>query len=338
MVWSVLAIVGGLVLLTLGAEGLVRGAARLAVLLGVPPIVVGLTIVAFGTSAPELVVSVQGVWLGKQDVAIGNAIGSNIFNLAIILGVSAMFTPVPCKPSFVRREVPIMIAAMAAVPIFAMIAWRTGYPFTETHPMTLPVWSGPVLLGLLLAYTGLRYRRSSPGDAVELEVGGSSPATARGKSADYAIQAALCLAGLAGLVVGAHFFVDGSLEVARALRVPELVISLTLVAAGTSLPELATSVVAAIRKHADISLGNVVGSNVFNSLGVLGASACVSPLPLGNLVVYRDLPVSLGFALICLPMMFTGRRVSRLEGCLLVALYAAYSALIAWTTEMTTTT
>jgi cation:H+ antiporter len=321
---------GGLVLLAGGAESLVRGASRLAILLGVSPLVVGLTIVAFGTSAPELVVSVQSAWEDQVDVATGNVIGSNIVNICLILGLSAVVCPIPCNPSFVKREVPLMIAVTLLAPALGVAGWWTGHPATDQAPMTLPRWSCIVLLGSLAAYTLLRYFRSgeSPGVLEEVEeIVGKPPAPS---AREYAVEVGLVAMGLVGLVFGARFFLDGALDLAGRLNIHPLVISLTLVALGTSLPELATSIVAAVRNHSDISVGNVVGSNVFNILAVLGGASAVRSLPMQPDVVFRDYPIALGLSLLCLPIMITGRRVSRLEGAGLIAAYAAYAGLLAF--------
>jgi cation:H+ antiporter len=325
LAWDVASILAGLCVLTLGADWLVRGAAQLAVLSGVPPIAVGLTVVAFGTSTPELVVSVQGAWTGNVDAAVGNVVGSNIFNVGVILGLAAAVCPIPCHPAFVRREVPLMIAAVALV-------WPSAYVHRlvhgETAPWMLERWGGAAFLGLLALYTTLKLIRVADRDEIEKEVESIAAAKSGRRGGVYAAQVGMILVGLLGLVVGAKLFLDGALGVARALGVGELVIGLTLVAAGTSLPELATSVVAALRGRPEISIGNVVGSNVFNVFGVLGASALIRPLPLNDAVVQRDLPVAAAFSLLCLPIMATGGRIGRLEGVLLLGLYAAYTLVL----------
>lgn len=325
MFWDVASILVGLCVLTLGADWLVRGAAQLAVVSGVAPIAVGLTVVAFGTSTPELVVSVQGAWTGKVDAAVGNVVGSNIFNIGVILGLAAAVCPIPCHPAFVRREVPLMIAAAALV-------WPLAFVHRIVHgataPWTIERWCGAAFLGLLALYTTLKLIRVADRDEIEKEVENLGAANGGRMRSAYAAQIGMILVGLLGLVVGAKLFLDGSLSLARTFGVGELVIGLTLVAAGTSLPELATSVVAAVRGRPEISIGNVVGSNVFNVLGVLGASALIRPLPLSDAVVHRDLPTAAAFSLLCLPIMGTGGRISRGEGALLLALYAAYSLVL----------
>lgn len=328
MLASVIWIVVGLAILTLGADWLVRGSARLAVLLGVPPIAVGLTVVAFGTSTPELVVSVQGAMANKVDVAIGNVVGSNIFNIGFILGLASIVCPIPCSPAFVRREVPIMIATTVLVWIAGAACVLLSGAGSSAAPITLDRWTGVLFLGLLVVYTAVKFTRVADRAELEKEVGELADGNSDSPFRAYILPITLIVAGLVGLVVGASWFLHGSLEIARAIGVSELIIGLTLVAAGTSLPELATSVVAALRKHPDISIGNLVGSNVFNILGVLGASALIRPLPLSSAVVYRDLPAALIFAVLCMPIMTTGRRISRGEGVFLVVLYVAYSIVL----------
>jgi len=307
MLWTVASLFFGVVLLYGGAEGLVRGSASLARRLGLTPLVIGLTVVAFGTSTPELVVSLEAGLAGKGALAVGNAVGSNIANIGLILGVSALIRPVAVHAQVLRLDVPILLV-VSLVLIGFLLDDRLGRV------------EGAVLLAGLLAYTAfslIKARRESA--EVAAEFGEGVPPASRSALLD----AVLILGGLALLVVGARLLVSGAVDVARALGISEAVIGLTIVAVGTSLPELATSLVAALKEEGDIALGNVVGSNLFNILGILGTAALVAPLqPAGMSPV--DLGVMFACALVLLPMMLTGRRISRGEGGLLLASYALY--------------
>lgn len=298
----------GLGLLTAGADVLVRGAASLARRLGLTPLVIGLTVVAFGTSAPELVVSVTGTLEGRGDMAVGNVVGSNIFNLAVILGLTALISPVRIKLGLIKLDVPLMIAASL---LAAWLGWR-GH-------LARP--GGAVLLVLLAAYTAfsIRLARKQAAAEVDREFEAGVPGPSRSPWVDLC----LILAGLAMLVAGSQLLVRGAVTVARLWGVGEAVIGLTIVAAGTSLPELATSVAAAVRRQPDIAVGNVVGSNLFNILGILGVASTVRPLSAPG-IRPLDLWVMVGFSIAVLPLLWTGRRLQRWEGALLLAGYAAY--------------
>jgi cation:H+ antiporter len=297
--------VGGLLALLGGAELLVRGASRLAGRFGIPPVVIGLTVVAFGTSAPEVAVSVGAALHQQGDLALGNVVGSNTFNLLFILGLSACITPLAVAHKLLRVDIPVLVLVSLAVGGL-MLDGRLGR--TE----------GVLLVAGLLGYVALQLRGARPGPAAS-DTTAAPPARA-------AVSIALVVVGLALLVLGARWLVESSVVAARAFGVSELVIGLTIVSAGTSLPEVATSVVAALRGERDIAIGNVVGSNVFNLLGVLGAAAAVAPdgLPVAASVRAFDLPVMLGATIVILPIAFTGRRIARLEGLLLLGAYVAY--------------
>lgn len=301
----------GLVLLIAGAEVLVRGAASLALSFGISPLVVGLTVVAVGTSSPELAVSVQSAWSGRVDLAMGNVVGSNIVNVLLILGISALIVPLLVARQLVRQEVPIMVGVSALLLLLAYDG-QLGWP------------DGLLLLVLLLAYTVFLIRQS------RRLAGAEALASARQarQAASLARQLLLIGSGLALLVLGAHWLVEAAVGFAQRLGVSELVIGLTIVAVGTSLPEVATSIVAALRGQRDIAVGNVVGSNIFNILGVLGISAMAAPagLAVAPAVLAFDLPVMLAVALGCLPIFFTGYTIARWEGLLFLCLYAAYMA------------
>ena len=306
----------GLGALVLGAELLVRGASRLALSIGISPLVVGLTVVAFGTSAPELAVSVQSAWSGQVDIAIGNVVGSNILNILAILGLSALIVPLVVHQQVVRQEVPILIAASLLMWWFAAdgAVGRTG---------------GAVFFLLLVFYTVFVIRQSRRETAAvraeyAQEIVGEEP---DGWDRHWAVQVLLVVGGLALLVLGARWLVDASVAFARYLGVSELVIGLTIVAAGTSLPEVATSVLAAVRGERDIAVGNAIGSNLFNILAVLGASALTAPrsLTVAPSVLAFDLPVMTAVAVACLPIFFRGYRISRGEGLFFLSGYVAYA-------------
>jgi cation:H+ antiporter len=308
----------GLVALVLGAELLVRGASRLALSFGISSLVVGLTVVAFGTSAPELAVSTQSALSGQVDIAIGNVVGSNIFNVLFILGASALITPLLVNQQLIRQEVPIMIG-------FSLLAWGLA------ADGGLSWRDGALLVALLLAYTAfviLQSRRAQPREVTaEYDEALAIPAD-RGWDRHWAVQVSLVLVGLCLLVLGSHWLVDAAVRFATWLGVSELVIALTIVAVGTSLPEVATSIVAAVRGERDIAVGNVVGSNIFNLLGVIGVAALVAPrtLPVSPAMLAFDLPVMTAVAVTCLPIFFTGHLIARWEGAVFFGYYLAYTA------------
>ena len=306
----------GLVVLTAGAESLVRGASRIAAGIGVPPLIVGLTVVSFGTSAPELAVSVKAGLAGQADIALGNVIGSNLFNVLVILGLSAVITPLVVDRQLIRRDVPVMIG-------LAGLTWALAFDGALTRI------DGVVLCVGLLGYMGhLAWgatRRSTSPAAQD-----APPAPLRRAWSAMVLAVAFVAAGMTMLVLGSRWFVAGAVELALALGISELVVGLTLVAGGTSLPELATSVVAALRGQRDIAVGNVVGSNIFNVVCVLGIATVVAPDPVqvSAEVVRFDLVVMFAVSVACLPVFFSGAIVSRREGLFLVGYYGIYSVMI----------
>ncbi|MCK2126118.1 calcium/sodium antiporter [Thauera aromatica] len=317
MLQQVLMFVLGLVVLVAGAELLVRGASRLATSFGVSPLVVGLTVVAFGTSAPEMAVSVGSALAGSPDLAIGNVVGSNIANILLILGISALITPLLVDEQIIRQEIPIMIGVSALLVVMALDG-------------SLSLLESAILFGLVLAYTVflvVQSRRASKGVQDEFET--ELPTSTWDRH--WSVQLALIAIGLAMLVVGADWLVDAAVAFARAFGVSDLVIGLTIVAVGTSMPEIATSIVAALRGQRDIAVGNVVGSNVFNILAVLGAAGIASGagLPVSEAARNFDLWVMLAVAFACLPIMITGREIARWEGGIFLGYYAAYTAWLA---------
>lgn len=309
-------LIGGFVLLVAGAEALVRGAVQLAARFGISPLIIGLTVVAFGTSAPETAVSVQAALNGSGDIAVGNVIGSNIANILLILGLSAMVSPLVVSRQLVRLDVPVMIGA--GVLTFAL-AWNG----------TISRLEGSVLLTLLAVYTiflviaSKRESARAQVDEFATEYGEGAAA----KPAGWIIQVALVLLGLGLLVLGSNLLIEGAVALARALGLSELVIGLTVIAVGTSLPELATSLLAVYRGERDIAVGNVVGSCIFNLLLVLGAGSVVasSGLSISPNALAFDLPVMLGVFVACLPIFFSGYRINRWEGALFFGYYLAYT-------------
>ena len=315
MLWFVI----GLAALVLGAELLVRGASRLALAFGISPLVVGLTVVAFGTSAPELAVSVQSAWAGRVDIALGNVVGSNIFNVLFILGASALIVPLAVHRQVIRQEVPILIGA-------SLLLWALAAQGGITRP------EGLLLTALVILYTWVLIRQSRRETAAaqaqtEAEHADALAAPAADWRGHWSVQLLLILAGLALLVLGARWLVEAAVNFARLLGVSEVVIGLTIVAAGTSLPEVATSILAALRGERDIAVGNAVGSNIFNILAVVGISAAVAPeaLAVAPALLHFDLPVMVAVAIACLPVFFSGSRIARWEGALFLGLYAAYA-------------
>lgn len=312
---SLLYVALGLVGLYFGAEWLVRGAARLAAALRVRPLFIGLTVVAFGTSAPEFVVTVVSAVQGKGAVALGNVVGSNIANVGLILAVTALLAPVSVSLKLVNRELAVMVAATL---VFYALAWRL-----EIGRVT-----GALFLLCLVAFTWLALRWAQRESA---EVADEFRAFEQNEGLlerfHLARDVALVVLGLATLVGGGHALVTGAVELARRASISEAVIAVTLVAAGTSLPELACSIVAAVRKEADIVVGNLVGSNLFNILGAVGVSALVRPLEVEAALVRFDFIAMLIFSVAMAVVLRTGNRVSRLEGGVLLA---GYSVFVAW--------
>jgi len=318
---QILLFLAGLAALVAGASLLVRGASKLALRLGLSPLVVGLTVVAFGTSAPELAVSAGAVYNGRTALAVGNVVGSNLFNVLFVLGVAALIAPLRVHLQVVRQEAPIMIGASALLAVLCLDG-EVGRLDTA------------LLLGLLVAYTVflVRQARTAGGaGAEEFEREIRSPA-AGAWDARLPAQILLVVAGLGLLVLGSEALVSAAIAFARAMGLSETVIGLTIVAAGTSLPEVATSVAASLKGERDIAVGNVVGSNVFNILGVLGVAGLAgflggaSSLPVPPEVMRFDLWAMLAATVACLPVFLTGREIARWEGGLFLAYYAAYTA------------
>ncbi|MBW3570106.1 MAG: calcium/sodium antiporter [Gemmatimonadetes bacterium] len=302
----------GLGLLVGGAELLVRGAAGLAGAAGITPLVIGLTVVAAGTSAPELAVSLQGALSGRPDLAVGNVVGSNLANVLLILGASALIAPLTVSRQVVRVDVPLMIGASLLLVVLAEDG-RVGR------------LDGLLLVAGIVSYVVLQIRLGRRGAAVGPAV--DAPPPVRG---GWPAQVALVVVGLGLLVLGARWLVNGAVAGAQAMGVSELVIGLTVVAVGTSMPEIATALLATFRGQRDLAIGNVVGSNIFNLLAILGLSAVVSPggLPVAHAAAAFDIPVMVAAAVACLPIAFTGYVIARWEGGLFLGLYVAYTVYV----------
>ena len=314
---TILFLIGGLVLLVLGAEWLVRGASSIATRLGIAPIVIGLTVVAFGTSAPEMAVSVGASLSGNADVSLGNVVGSNIFNILFILGVSAVFGGLAIEQRLIRIDIPLL-TLISFVTLGLALNGRFGRI------------EGAVFFVALLVYTAWLIRNARrESKAVEAEYE-SEVASLEGSTAQkpLLVQIFFVIAGLALLVLGARWLVDAATDIAKSLGVSDLVIGLTIVAAGTSMPELVTSLVAAYRGKADLAIGNVVGSNLLNQLVILGLCALVSGgrgLGVDPVMLVRDFPIMVATTLACLPIFWSGGVITRLEGWILLGLYVLYA-------------
>lgn len=308
--------VAGLALLVIGAESLVRGASRLAAAIGISPLVIGLTVVAFGTSAPEMAVSSVSALNGAADIAVGNVVGSNIFNVLFILGASALIAPLIVSQQLVRLDVPIMIG----VSVLALIFVADG---------TLDRLEGAVLFAGIVTYTVFLVIQSRRERNAQVQAEYEQEFAEKPKgTGGVLLNLGFIVFGLIALVIGSRWLVDGAVAIARALGVDEVIIGLTIVAAGTSLPEVATSIMASIRGERDIAVGNVVGSNIFNLLAVLGMAGLVAPqgLPVSLSVLRFDIWVMIAVAIACLPIFFTGLKIARWEGALFLLYYAAYTA------------
>ncbi len=306
--WLVL----GLALLVGGAELLVRGASQLAARVGISPLVIGLTVVAYGTSAPELAVSLQSSLTGQADISVGNVVGSNIFNVLAILGLSSAIAPLVVSRQLIRLDVPLMIGVSLLLLFFGLDGRINNS-------------DGIVLFVGAVAYTAflmIQSRKESEGqeEAIDLE---KIPLNLP----PWLFHTGLILAGLGLLVLGANWLVGSAVTIAQALGVSELVIGLTVVAAGTSLPELATSLVASLRGERDLAVGNVVGSNIFNILAVIGLSSAVAPngIALSPAALRFDIPIMIAVAIACLPIFFTGYKIARWEGILFLGYFVAYT-------------
>jgi cation:H+ antiporter len=292
---------GGLVALFLGGEALVRGSVGIARKLAIPPLLIGLTVVGFGTSTPELLVSVDAALRGVPDIAVGNIVGSNIGNILLIVGLSALVWPIRVMGGTLRRDTAVMMAAaLALIPLF----WLGQ----------MGRLSGGILVAGLIGYLVWAYLHPGP-DSAEDDTAPVLPLW----------QSALWVAvGLGALMIGARFLVDGAVNIARGYAVSEAFIGLTIVAVGTSLPELATSLIAALRRQSEIAIGNIVGSNIFNVLGILGVTALIAPIPVADRFLRFDLPVMIAASLVLTALLLTRPKIGRPVGVVLLLAYVAY--------------
>lgn len=303
----VLYLAGGLILLFVGAEGLIRGSSNLAIKMGITPLVVGLTVVAFGTSTPELVVSLKAALIGNSSISLGNVVGSNIANIALILGVAALIRPLDVHAKVIMREIPIMIG----ISVLLLLLLMDG---------ELGFFDGLVFVFGLITYLIVNVMMARKEKNTEVD----SEFTEGLKSKlGIPISIVLMIAGLGLLILGANLFVQSAVAIAKMFKVSDAIIGLTIVAIGTSLPELITSIVAAYKKEADIAIGNVVGSNVFNILGILGITALIIPVSSVGISCI-DLGVMLFTAIILFPLSRTGFSISRFEGAILLIGYFGY--------------
>ena len=307
----------GVTTLIVGSDLLVRGASKLALSFGISPLVVGLTIVAFGTSSSEIAVSIGAILNGTTDIAVGNVVCSNIFNILFILGLSALITPLVVNIQIIRQEIPIMIGATLLLVLMA----AGGH---------IVLWEGAILFSLLLAYTVFLIvqsrKETSMAQAVFADKLKSSAVTVHNRH--LVVQILFIVTGLALLIIGSHWLVTAAVAFAKALGVSDLIIGLTIVAAGTSMPEVATSIMAAIKGERDIAVGNIIGSNIFNILGCVGLSTLVSGgagLAVNAALMHFDMWVMLAVALACIPIFLTGREIARWEGGVFLFYYIAYT-------------
>ncbi|MEX2519375.1 MAG: calcium/sodium antiporter [Paracoccaceae bacterium] len=292
----------GLIGLFFGGEALVRGSVGIARRMAIPPLLIGLTVVGFGTSTPELLVSVDAAWRGVPDIALGNIVGSNIANILLIVGLSALVWPIKVMGATLRRDTAVMMAAaLVLIPVFAM--GQLGRA------------AGLILVAGLVAYLVWAYRQ--PGEVEADEVGAPAPASTL-------VSVLWVIGGLVALMVGARFLVDGAVNIARGYGVSEAFIGLTIVAVGTSLPELATSLIAAFRRQSEIAIGNIVGSNIFNVLGILGVTALITPIPVASRFLTFDLPVMIAVSLAFIALLLTRPVIGRWVGVAMLAGYVAY--------------
>lgn len=312
-------LIGGLALLAVGGELLVRGSSQLAALAGISPLVIGLTVVSFGTSSPELAVSIQAGLAGKSDIAVGNVVGSNIFNILFILGACAVISPLIVAVQLIRREVPFMIAVsllLAGLALDGSVGWLDGL----------------LLFGLLIGYTVWSIyasrKESAEARAEFAQEFGPEKLPAQGGAKVWLTSIGFIVVGLGSLALGSDWLVESATTLARTFGVSDVIIGLTIVAAGTSLPEVVASIVATLKGERDIAIGNAIGSNVFNILGIVGLAALITPggLTVAPSIITFDLPVMIAVAFAVLPIFVTGLSINRWEGALFLGYYVAYTA------------
>jgi cation:H+ antiporter len=302
---------GGFVLLFAGGEWLVRGAVSVSRRMGISPLLIGMSIVAFCTSAPELLVSLEAALRGQVDMAVGNVVGSNIANVLVILGISALISPILVKPSELKRDTIVMVGSVALLAGLSLAG-------------VIERWHGGLMVGALIGYIWYSYHSELYREGGGAEMHAHEAEEFSGVTKKIWLGIGELAVGLAALVVGSRLLVTGATDIARDFGVPEAVIGLTLVAIGTSLPELATSVTAAARGHSDVAVGNVVGSNLFNSMGIIGVTALVTPLPVSEAIASFDVWVMLGAAALLVPFLLWRGRIGRVAGVTFVVAYVVY--------------
>lgn len=310
--------IGGLVLLVLGGDLLVRGAVALAERLGVSPVLIAIVLVGFGTSTPELVISVQASLGGSPGIAMGNIVGSNIANILLMLGIATIIAPVAVGVRSLRRDGLVMLAVAVAFQVIALFV-----------PLSRPV--GFAMLAALALYMWLAYSTERRAMAVATAAAAKAraaeevdPALKPGKAPGFVVATAMAIGGLALVILGGDVLVDAATNIARSFSISETVIGLTIVAVGTSTPELVTSIVAALRRQGDVAFGNIMGSNIYNILGIGGATGAIAPLSVPQSIATFDAPVMVAVSLLLVVFAWTGLRLNRIEGAIMVLLYAGY--------------
>jgi len=301
----------GFILLLLGGESLVRGSVTVARKFGVSELMIGLTLVGFGTSTPELVTSIEAALADSPGIAVGNVVGSNIANILLILGVAAIIYPIACKPEAIKRDGLVMIAAAVSCVILALYGSLTLFP-------------GAVFIILLLVYLAYTYFKEKTSNSASAQMHQAEAHLVDPTPGKLWVGLAMAAGGIALTVFGAQLLVKGAIDLARSYSISEATIGLTIVAVGTSLPELVTSVVASFRRNADIALGNIIGSNIFNIWFILGITAIIHPIPFPDSIVALDVWVLLAASLLMIGIAWRMKRISRLTGALFLALYGVY--------------
>ncbi|MCH2198934.1 MAG: calcium/sodium antiporter [Flavobacteriales bacterium] len=318
---DIVLLIAGLVVLVASGEVLVRGAAGIALKADIPPLIVGLTVVSIGTSAPELFASVTAALEGNPGLSIGNVVGSNIANLALVLGITAIIYPIPVSRGVLRFDGPVMVAMTL---LFIFFMWDRE----------LVAYEGGILVGLMIAFILVLIRRSRIERKKQLEADAAREFETDAdefdgfKKRSYLLLTGLVIAGCIGLYFGSNWFVGGASGIAKSLGVSDYVIGVTIVAFGTSVPELVASVIAALRHQTDISIGNLIGSNIFNILSVIGITSLVKPLPVDGALLANDVWWMLGIALLIFPLIRMGYKIVRWNGILLLAIYIIYIVLV----------
>jgi cation:H+ antiporter len=315
MILNILILFLGLVVLILGGNFLIKGASSFALKMNLSPLVVGLTIVAFGTSAPELLISVKAAISGSPDLAMGNVIGSNICNLALVLGLTAIISPLQVKKNSIRLDWPMTMGSS----LLLYILVREGF---------VNSYEGLIFMAILILYLFFMIRKSRKDVAISKEI--EEDLNIPERATTYFVDFAYIAIGSAGLFFGAEWFVGGAQDFTRQLGVEERVIGITVVALGTSLPELVTSTVASFKKETDMALGNLMGSNIFNILSILGITSIIKEIRVSDIMLNTDIIWMLGITLIILPMMLSSRQIGRVEGFILLLIYMYYTYTVVW--------